>query len=121
MTASDPLLRPAAPVDVLVIGRADLQAAVDDAVTRGLIAAEDAAALVAELVRRGIPAPPADAAPDLVITALAPMPGYDDLTSAEVAERLGALDPVQLRALRDYERRNANRKSVLDAVAARLP
>jgi hypothetical protein len=120
MTASDPLLRPAAPVDVLVIGRAELRAAVDEAVARGHIAPADAEALVAELVRRCIPAPPADAAPELLVAALPPLPGYDELTSAEVADRLDDLDVTELRALRDYERRNANRKSVLDAVAARL-
>jgi hypothetical protein len=120
MATSDPLLRPAAPVDVLVIGRAELQAAVDAAVALGHITAPDAAALVQELVARGIPAPAEVAAPELAIRPLPPIAGYDELTSGEVAERLQGLDPAQLRQLRDYERRNANRKSVLDAVAARL-
>jgi hypothetical protein len=119
MTTSDPLLRAAAAADVLVLGRADLQAAVGEAVAHGRLAAEDAAALVEELVRRGIPAPAAPA-PALAIRAPAPFPGYDELTSAEVTERLDRLDSEQLRAVRDYERRNANRKSVLAAVAARI-
>ena len=42
-----------------------------------------------------------------------PVSGYDDLTAAQVGERLGDLTPPELRKVRDYERRNANRKSVL--------
>ena len=49
-----------------------------------------------------------------------PILGYDDLTAAQVNERLGDLDSAQLRKVRDYEKRNANRKSVLAAVEQRL-
>jgi polyhydroxyalkanoate synthesis regulator phasin len=49
-----------------------------------------------------------------------PVIGYDDLTAAQVVERLGDLDPGELRMVRDYERRNANRKSVLAAIEKRL-
>lgn len=45
-----------------------------------------------------------------------PIIGYDDLTAAQVAERLSDLAPAELRKVRDHERRNANRKSVLTAV-----
>jgi polyhydroxyalkanoate synthesis regulator phasin len=45
-----------------------------------------------------------------------PILGYDDLTAAHVQERLGGLTPGELRKVRDYERRHANRKSVLAAV-----
>ncbi len=45
-----------------------------------------------------------------------PILGYDDLTAAQVAERLSDLSPAELRKVRDHERRNANRKSVLNAV-----
>ena len=48
-----------------------------------------------------------------------PILGYDDLTAAQVNERLGDLDSAQLRKVRDYEKRNANRKSVLDAAELR--
>ena len=41
-----------------------------------------------------------------------PIAGYDDLTAAQV-RRLGDLAPAELRKVRDLERRNANRKSVL--------
>ena len=45
-----------------------------------------------------------------------PILGYDDLTAGQVEERLKGLSPAELRKVRDYERRHANRKSVLAAV-----
>jgi hypothetical protein len=49
-----------------------------------------------------------------------PILGYDDLTAAQVAERLSDLSPAELRKVRDHERRNANRKSVLTAIERAL-
>jgi hypothetical protein len=49
-----------------------------------------------------------------------PILGYDDLTAAQVNERLPDLDAAELRKVRDYEKRNANRKSVLAAVEQKL-
>lgn len=49
-----------------------------------------------------------------------PVLGYDDLSAAQVAERLDDLTPAQLRKIRDHERRHANRKTVLDAIEQRL-
>ena len=49
-----------------------------------------------------------------------PILGYDDLTAAQVNERLAELGPAELRKVRDYEKRNANRKSVLAAVEQKL-
>lgn len=49
-----------------------------------------------------------------------PILNYDDLTASQIQSRLGTLTPAELRKVRDYERRNANRKSVLDAVEAKL-
>lgn len=49
-----------------------------------------------------------------------PVSGYDDLTAAQVTGRLGELTPADLRRIRDYELRNANRKSVLAAVEHKL-
>ena len=49
-----------------------------------------------------------------------PILGYDDLTAAQVISRLDGLSPAELRKVRDYEKRNANRKSVLDAVQSKL-
>ena len=49
-----------------------------------------------------------------------PISGYDELTAAQVTGRLGDLTPAELRKVRDYERKNANRKSVLAAVEQKL-
>ena len=49
-----------------------------------------------------------------------PIIGYDDLTSAHVQARLNDLSPAELRKVRDYEKRNANRKSVLDTINSEL-
>ena len=49
-----------------------------------------------------------------------PILGYDDLTAAQVNERLDDLEAPELRKVRDYEKRNANRKSVLAAVEQKL-
>ena len=49
-----------------------------------------------------------------------PIIGYDDLTAAQVQSRLDDLSPAELRKVRDYERRNANRKSVLEAIESKL-
>jgi polyhydroxyalkanoate synthesis regulator phasin len=49
-----------------------------------------------------------------------PIIGYDDLTTAQVMQRLGDLNSAQLRKVRDHERRNANRRSVLAAIERKL-
>jgi len=49
-----------------------------------------------------------------------PILGYDDLSAGQVEERLSGLSSADLRKVRDYERRHANRKSVLAAVERSL-
>jgi polyhydroxyalkanoate synthesis regulator phasin len=49
-----------------------------------------------------------------------PILGYDELTAAQVQTRLDGLAPAELRKVRDYERRHANRKSVLAAIDKHL-
>ena len=49
-----------------------------------------------------------------------PILGYDDLTAGQVTERLKGLTPGELRKIREYERRHANRKSVLSAIEKSL-
>jgi polyhydroxyalkanoate synthesis regulator phasin len=49
-----------------------------------------------------------------------PITNYDDLTAAQIQSRLETLTPAELRKVRDYERRRGNRKSVLDAIEAKL-
>src|SRR4051794_38176973 len=122
------------PLDAVVLTRERLQEVLDDAVERGRMTRDDAAELLGELFRRGLTdleglvAAPAE----LVIrevdrarraTGLGPsfpIVGYDDLTAAQVIERLGDLTPGEARVVRDHEKRNANRKSVLAAVERKL-
>ncbi len=49
-----------------------------------------------------------------------PISGYDELTVAEIKVRLDSLKPAELRKVRDYERRHANRKGVLNAIESKL-
>jgi hypothetical protein len=49
-----------------------------------------------------------------------PITAYESLTASQVQGRLKGLTPAQLRKVRDYERRNANRKTVLKAIESRL-
>ena len=49
-----------------------------------------------------------------------PITGYDDLTVAQVQARLGGLSAPELRKVRDYEKRHANRKTILADIEQRL-
>ena len=49
-----------------------------------------------------------------------PIEGYDDLTAAQINGKLEGLSPVELRQVLDYEKKNANRKTVLNNVEKRL-
>jgi len=49
-----------------------------------------------------------------------PILGYDDLTVSQVQDRLPHLTDAELRTVRDYERRHANRKSVLGTIEKAL-
>ena len=118
-TTREQLRRVVNPLDLVVITRARLQEVFDDAVERGRITRGDAADLVAELLARG--RAPLDAArrvagfgPEFPIT------GYDDLTAAEVATELDGMSDADLRKVREYERANANRKTVLGAIDRKL-
>jgi hypothetical protein len=115
------------PIDALVLTRERIQEVLDDAVERGRMTRDDATQLLAELVRRGTA--PADrllrevdrARRAAGIGSSFPISGYDDLTAAQVTEQLDGLSTPQLREVREHERRNANRKSVLAAVERKLP
>ena len=50
-----------------------------------------------------------------------PLPGYDTLTTEQIAEALAGADAETVRAVRDYERKFAHRQSVLTAAASVLP
>ena len=101
----------------LVITRERLQEVLDDAVERGRMTRDDAAELFSALVRRGR----AGVAGTMRRGSGLPIPGYEDLTAAQVVARLDGLTPAELRQVRDHERRNANRKTVLSAVERKLP
>jgi hypothetical protein len=115
----------------VVLTRERLQEVLDEAVDRGRMTRDDATNLLAELVRRsveGVVAAPADRVRREVdrarrATGLGssfPISGYDDMTAAQVSERLDDLSPAELRLVRAHEKRNANRKSVLAAVDRKL-
>jgi hypothetical protein len=45
-----------------------------------------------------------------------PISAYDEMTASQVNKRLTDLSRPELRTVRDYEARHANRKSVLEAI-----
>ncbi|MGI8594808.1 MAG: hypothetical protein ACR2ML_10665, partial [Solirubrobacteraceae bacterium] len=49
-----------------------------------------------------------------------PILSYEDLTAAQVADRLDDLSPAELRKVRDHERRHGNRKTVLQTIETKL-
>jgi polyhydroxyalkanoate synthesis regulator phasin len=133
------------PLELVVLTRDRVQGALDEAVERGRMTRQDASDLASELLSRGRRQTddllselegllgrslgnPADRVIREVDRARRaagigpsfPIFGYDDLTAAQVQERLGELSPPELRKVRDYERRNANRKSVLGAIEQKL-
>jgi hypothetical protein len=127
------------PLEALLLTRERIQEVLDDAVARGKMTRDDSAELLAELVRRGRRSTDdlvdglASLPPDRVMREVDrarraaglgssfPITGYDELTAAKVIDRLEGLSPAELRAVRDHERLNANRKSVLSAIERRLP
>ena len=112
------------PLDVMVITRERLQDTLDDAVRRGRMTRDDATDLLAEIVRRAISAPTDRVLREVRrVTGAAdifPIDEYDELTAAQIVSQIGELPLDELRRVRDYERRNANRKTVLAALDAKL-
>jgi hypothetical protein len=49
-----------------------------------------------------------------------PIIGYEELTAVQIRGRLAGLKRPELRRVRDYERRHANRKSVLASIDKQL-
>ena len=118
-----PRRRRALPIEALVLTGERIQEVLDDAVERGRMTRDDATELLAELVRRGRRQTDGLVGTARRATGLGPpfpISGYEDLTAAQVAERLEGLTREQLRQVREHERRNANRKTVLAAVERRL-
>jgi polyhydroxyalkanoate synthesis regulator phasin len=129
------------PVDAVLLTRDRLQEILDDAVRRGRMTRTDATELVTEIFSRGRRTTeelltevdsrlggPADRVRREVDRARRasgigpsfPISAYESLTAAQVQARLDDLTPAELRKVRDYERRNANRKTVLAAIESQL-
>jgi hypothetical protein len=134
-SAREQLRRLLNPLDLVVITRVRLQEVVDEAVERGRITRGDAADLVTDVLARGrsqvddllaeleqlLGRAPIEAARR--VTGLGPefpITGYDDLTAAQVTAELDGMSDADLRKVREYERANANRKTVLSAVERKL-
>ena len=125
------------PLNVVLLSRKTIDDLFDDAVRRGRLTRSDAQEMAQSLVVRGARATDdflADVermlgnraeiegdgdAGDGSVPNL-PIANYDDLSAPQVQERLDGLTPAELRKLRDYEQRHANRKTVLDRIERRL-
>lgn len=107
-------------------GRSEVEQRTESARRRGGGAVRDARRQTSKATTRALKeADPALAAADSVRRKVGvgpsfPITRYDDLTAAQVQTRLTDLSPPELRKVRDYEQRNANRKSVLDQVNKKL-
>jgi hypothetical protein len=135
-----------APVNAVLITRKHLEEVIEDAVKRGRMTRDDAQQMMQTLLQRsarqtddflsdlerllgrGRPLEPRPSGqssgkkkqrPRRPSSSL-PIASYDELSAAAVQEHLEGLTPAELRRLRDYERRNANRKTVLDAIERKL-
>jgi polyhydroxyalkanoate synthesis regulator phasin len=135
------------PLGAVMLTRERIHETLEEAVRRGRVTRTDANELTGELLRRGRQQTSELLAElerarregvsrlartaDLVRSAGGkepegpqsdepPLPGYDSLTARQVQARLGGLRTGQLRALVEYERRHANRKTVLDSVERAL-
>src|SRR5919112_1722451 len=146
--ADDPLrrltvLRDALTKSVMLTGDR-IQEVVDDAVKRGRMTRTDAEDLVQRLISLGRQQTEdvisdieqllgrgattggdrvlrhVDKARRAVGIGTFPILGYDDLSAGQINERLTDLTPAQLRKVRDHEKRNANRKSVLQTIERKL-
>ncbi len=132
----------------VVVTTGSLKEAMDDAVKRGHITRKDATALSQSIVSTGraqadgfragieqllgkgtsraaqsgdVALREVDRARRAVGVGPAfPISLYDSLSAAQVQKRLNDLTPAELRKVRDYEKRNQNRKSVQEAIARKL-
>jgi hypothetical protein len=137
-----------APLNAVLLTRKHIEDVLDDAVRRGRMTRDDAQQMVQTLLQRGarqtddfladlerllgrgreFEEPGQTGGPGGVgrrsrprrSTGGLPIADYDELSAAAVQERLDGLSPAELRKLRDYERRHANRKTVLDPIERRL-
>ena len=113
------------PFDLVLLSRERIQETLDEAAERGRVTRRDANELVSELFRRGREQTDellgglgraAGRARRTVGGGTLAIENYDELTASQVTKQLPGLKPPDLRRVRDYEARHANRKSVLEAV-----
>jgi polyhydroxyalkanoate synthesis regulator phasin len=128
-----------APLNVVLLTRKHIEEVVDDAVLRGRMTRTDAQEMIQSLLSRGARATDdllsdiermlgttgdaledADGEKGTPVSPNLPIADYDELSAAQVQERLDGLTAAELRKLRDYEQRHANRKTVLDRIERRL-
>ena len=138
------------PMEMVMLSRERIEEVLGEAVDQGRVTARDAQRITSGLVKRGQRqtsdvlkdlenlldtskarsravrrASPVLAQADRLrrsagVGPTFPITGYDDLTAPQVQSRLGTLTPAELRKVRDYERRNAKRKTVLDGIESKL-
>jgi hypothetical protein len=127
------------PLNVVLLTRRHIEEVVEDAVVRGRMTRSDAQEMIQSLLSRGAratddiladverllgagggPLEPGEGDNGATASDNLPISGYDQLSAAQVLERLDGLTPAQLRKLRDYEQRHGNRKTVLDRIERRL-
>jgi hypothetical protein len=128
------------PLNVVLVSRKTIDELFDDAVRRGRMTRSDAQEMAQSLVSRGARAtddfladlermlgsrgdalePPVEADAGQGTAPNLPIANYDELSAPHVQDRLEGLTPAELRKLRDYEQRHANRKTVLDRIERRL-
>lgn len=114
------------PLDLVLLSRERIQETLDEAAERGRVTRRDANELVTELVRRGreqteellgqVGRAAGRARRSVGGGSPLPIEDYDDLTASQVTKQLSGLRPAELRRVREYEARHANRKSVLEAI-----
>jgi hypothetical protein len=130
-----------APVNAVLLTRRQIQDVAEDAVKRGRMTRDDAQQMIQTLLQHGArqtddfladlervlgrgkgfeTQPKKGKRKGTRPASNLPIADYDDLSAAAVQERLVDLTPAELRRLRDYERRHANRKTVLDPIERKL-
>ena len=121
------------PVNAVLLTRKHIEEVLEDAVVRGRMTRADAQEMVQSLLTRsaratddfladlermlGGSADSLEAQPE---RRSLPIADYDALSAAQVQDKLEGLTPAELRKLRDYEARHANRKTVLDRIDRKL-
>ena len=123
-----------APLNAVVLTRRHIEEVLDDAVSRGSMTRSDAQEMAQTLLSRSARATDdfladvermlgrrGDQIEDLAPAERGlPIAGYDELSAARVQDRLDGLTPAELRRVREYEQRHANRKTVLDRIDRKL-